>query len=288
MLPNAQTGAANSISAVQQKSLAAAFTTFTEAARSLETSYAHLQAEVAGLRQQLEHANRELMRERELSRNRQALAEIGGMLAHEVRNPLAALELFGGLLSQSPEIQGENRRYLEQMISGLRMIAATVNNVLRLHADTPLDLVPLNLVDVVDATLDFIRPLAEQAGITVDSKRDLGDVRIAADPHALQQVLHNLVLNAIRFMRDGGVISITSRLVADHGKREIELSVSDTGPGIAKEQRTRIFEPGFSTRPGSVGLGLAVCQKIMQQHGGSITLADTERGATFVLRFRLQ
>jgi len=107
-------------------------------------------------------------------------------------------------------------------------------------------------------------------------------VGLRADRHRLEQVLLNLALNAFRFMPDGGWLSIRGD---DRERAGVEIVVEDTGPGISAEDLPRIFQAGFSTRRGSCGLGLAVCQKIIEQHGGTIGVESRpECGAIFRLR----
>ena len=113
-------------------------------------------------------------------------------------------------------------------------------------------------------------------------------VLVAADRHRLEQVLLNLALNAFRFMPDGGLLRIRGEVSSRAGKATAAVEISDTGPGIAAEDRERIFHPGFTTCAGSPGLGLAVCKTIMEQHGGGITVdSGSGHGTTFKLEFPL-
>jgi two-component system sensor histidine kinase HydH len=113
----------------------------------------------------------------------------------------------------------------------------------------------------------------------------LHGITIHADRHRLEQVLLNLALNAFRFMPGGGWLSIRGIDCAAQGAEGVEIVVRDTGPGIVPGDLPRIFEAGFSTRPGSSGLGLAVCRRILEQHGGSISVESRHGyGATFRLR----
>jgi two-component system, sensor histidine kinase FlrB len=286
MLPIREFVTHSAIPVKAEESLAVAFASFNEAAGSLEKSYAQLQREVMRLRAQLEQANRELERERETARRAQALAEVATVLAHEIRNPLASLELFAGLLAESPELGEDNQRIVGHVQAGLRTLAATVNNVLQFHSKPPQDLVPTNLANLVRMTLEFLAPLAMQSGVQLEFDDELGNVCVGADPHSLQQVLLNLAMNAMRFMAGGGELKVAGSMTDVGNGRQAELRISDTGPGIAPESRAHIFEPGFTTRPGSPGLGLPVCKKIMEQHGGTIELVEAAPGATFVLKFR--
>lgn len=215
----------------------------------------------------------------------QALAELSAILAHEVRNPLGSLELFAGLLAEA-KLGPEEQQWVEQVQGGLRSLAATVNNVLQFHSPSQPDFGAVEVSRLMEWVLDFCGPLARQSGVTLSLQKIASGILLGGDRYRLEQVLLNLVLNSIRAMPDGGWIELAGHLSAD-GKR-VELVVADTGPGIPAECLSRIFHPGFSTRPGSPGLGLAVCRMIVEQHEGSITVeSGPERGARFRLCFPL-
>jgi signal transduction histidine kinase len=249
----------------RQRELSRAFASFNQAAGSLERSYGQLQLEVVRLRQQLE------------------------MLAHEIRNPLGSLELFAGLLAESDGCTREERaEWITQLQAGLRTLSATVNNVLQVHNQPGPTFVPCDLGEVLDRAFEFLSPLSRQSGVRMEIDNRLRGIVRAADPHRLQQVLLNLALNALRFTPSGGLIELTGSTRRDHGLVIPEIAVRDTGCGITVEHLQKIFEPGFSTRPGSPGLGLAVCRKIVEQHGGEILVSSVPAaGTTFILRFPL-
>ena len=128
---------------------------------------------------------------------------------------------------------------------------------------------------------DFLLPLAHQARVDFEIVNGVEGVWIEADRHLLEQVLLNLALNALHFMPSGGWLAIRG---VERGE-EIEIEVQDTGAGISADDLTRIFDAGFTTTPGSTGLGLAVCQRILSQHGGTIAAeSKAGQGATFRLR----
>ena len=243
---------------------------------------------------------KKLEREREHLRRQQALVEVSALLAHEIRNPLGSLELFAGLLAEA-NLVGESRRWIEHVQAGLRTLSATVNNVLHLHNAPQPELAPIDVGQLLDWAYGFLLPLAKQARVELQVINGLGGVTIDGDRHRLEQVLLNLALNAFRFMPGGGWLCIrgNERAAADVSENEgsfaadsahgnatqgIEIRVRDTGPGIAAEDLPRIFDAGFSTRPGSSGLGLAVCRRILQQHRGSIAVESRPgQGAIFRL-----
>ena len=267
---------------LDERLLEDAFSAFREVAGSLELSYRKLQDEVERLRRELSKRNRELEETQAKLRREECLAEVSTLLAHEIRNPLASLELFAGLLAESVLV-AEHRDWVEQMQAGLRTLAATVNNVLHFHSIPEGEKTPVNLGDVLDWVRNFLAPLAKQCQIIVSLQNRLGGVQLPADRHRLEQVFLNLVLNSVRAMPDGGWIELAGRQEASG---EIVLTVSDTGPGIPPGELERIFKPGFSRREGSPGLGLAVCRKIVGQHEGTIAADNRSAGgAVFTITF---
>ncbi|MFZ3266617.1 MAG: ATP-binding protein [Terriglobales bacterium] len=223
-------------------------------------------------------AAKQLERDLENIRRQHALVEMSALLAHEIRNPLGSLELFAGLLAES-SLEGESRRWVEHVQAGLRTLSATVNNVLDLHNQPLSERARIDAGDLLGWAYDFLLPLAHQARVEIQVINGLAGVPIHADRHLLEQVLLNLALNAFHFMPGGGWLSLRG---VDRGPSGIEIEVRDSGQGIPKEELPRIFDAGFSTRPGSSGLGLAVCRRILEQHGGEIAVESRPGyGATF-------
>jgi two-component system, sensor histidine kinase FlrB len=208
---------------------------------------------------------------------------LSAILAHEVRNPLGSLELFAGLLAQAG-LEGEPRQWVERVQAGLRGLAATVNNVLQFHSPSRPEFSSVEVEELLEWVLLFCGPLARQSGVTLSLQNRAAGMALRGDRHCLEQVLLNLVLNSIRVMPDGGWIEVGGGPSAEGNS--IELTVADTGPGIPADCLSRIFEPGFSLRAGSPGLGLAVCRKIVEQHSGTIRADSTpQRGTTIRLSF---
>ncbi len=230
---------------------------------------------------------RHFQEEREGLRRRQALAEMSAVLAHEIRNPLGSLELFAGLLAEAG-LAPEPQEWVEHLQAGLRTLAATVNNVLQFHSQPQPGFVPTDLGALLDWLKHFLRPLAQRGQVRMEFSSALDGVWLAADRHRLEQVLLNLALNSFQFMPTGGALRVSGRPGSRAENRGPSLEITDTGPGIAAENLERVFEPGFTTRPGSPGLGLAVCRTVIEQHGGSIRVASSAGlGTTFTLEFPL-
>ena len=220
--------------------------------------------------------------EREASRHMVALAEMATLLAHEIRNPLGSLELFASLLATDAGLTNDSRKWVQHLQAGVRSLAATVNNVLRFHTPGSAPLVVAKLRDILINGVEFVRPLAQQAGVDTVLDETLGEVEIMGDPGGLQQVLLNLAHNALRHTPAGGILRVRASIDSRADKRFTVIEVSDTGSGISPEDLPRIFEAGFSTNRQSTGLGLAVCERIMEQHHGTITATSRlGEGSTF-------
>jgi signal transduction histidine kinase len=258
-----------------------AFASFTEAAAALETSYRQLQIEVGRLRQELERKNHDLEQTRQTLRRKQALAEISAMLAHEIRNPLGSMELLTALLEDS-SLDAKSREWTDQLRAGVRMLSATVNNVLQFYSPSQQELLPVELGETINLAEKFLRPLADQSGVQVQLSHALDGVFVSADKHGLQQVLLNLALNAFRAMPAGGTLTIQGRL--SPAKNRALIDVADAGCGISPQHLISIFEANFTTRKSSPGIGLTVCQEIMARHGGRISVSSrVGEGSTFTL-----
>lgn len=227
-----------------------------------------------------------LAEEREAARRAHALAEIATVLAHEIRNPLASMELFTGLLGGVTEGMPEAEQWVVHLQAGLRSLSATVNNVLQFHTQSRGEFLPVDIERLLRETADFLRPLAQQRGLSVQVVNLLEKPTVAADAHRLQQVFFNLALNAFQSMSEGGGLRILVRAGAKCG--ELLINFEDQGRGIEAAVVEKIFEPGYTTKAGSPGLGLSVCRKTIEQHGGRIEAKSwPARGTTFSIFLRV-
>ncbi len=197
-------------------------------------------------------------------------------LAHEMRNPLASLELFTELLEADPSRAAE---VLTQLRAGLRGLNATVSNVLRFYQGGSARLQPLTLGRVIAEAIEFARPLVDRAGLDLRLRGASLPAQAMADGEALQQLVLNLLGNAVRHTRAPGAVFVS---LAKHGNR-LRVTIRDTGEGIAPEHLPHIFRPGWSGA-GSTGLGLAVAQRIAREHGSVLRVESKPgEGAAFTL-----
>lgn len=241
--------------------------------------------------------------EKRLRRNAQ-LALIGKMaagLAHEIRNPLAAIEGFGYLLIQDMAPSDPRRKFAQNILAAVKDLDETVTSTLVLARAPQLTvrrIAPIRLLEEVKELVDHeivtkgfddieTRVEADPAG---DAFRQAdGSVRvpdIAVDHHQVKRALLNLAKNALDAMPEGGRLTFrTSRPPTDRAEKPmLRLSVMDTGSGLAQEIRDTIFEPFETTKEDGIGLGLAIVKRVVELHGGKISAESSPgRGTAFHL-----
>jgi two-component system sensor histidine kinase FlrB len=228
-------------------------------------------------------ANKLAEQEREAARRATALAEISTILAHEIRNPLASLELFAGLIEQD---LGQSSQWVSHLRAGIRTLSGTVNNVLSLNGERKAQLVPVNLAACVQSGVAFVQPIAEQAGLLLSFSAEQDTPSIQGNEDAVHQIILNIVCNAIRHTPAGGTVLVSTRRVTGNGTAFALVEIADTGSGIAENVIEHIFDAGFSATGETPGLGLAVCRRLMRQHSGEIrVVSHMQQGSTFQLEF---
>lgn len=252
----------------------------------LQTSHERLQSEVVRLRRELNSANAQVQRSRRLS----ALGEMAAGIAHEIRNPLAAIQLYAGMaaddlqddVTMSREAALDNVR---KIASAVRGMSAIVNDVLSFSRGTDPHRSMIDASQVLDRVIAANAPGIDQAQVNV-VRKDLANppLDVFADPGLLQQALLNLVRNAVDAMAQQEMPRVLT-LDVKRDEIGIVLSVSDTGPGVDDDCLDRIFNPFFTTRSTGTGLGLAIVHRIADAHGGSIAVhrETTRGGAVFTL-----
>jgi two-component system sensor histidine kinase PilS (NtrC family) len=214
------------------------------------------------------------------------LADLGTLaagLAHEVRNPLAAISGCVELLRGVQGLPAQDQRVLEIVLRETGRLDGLLTRFLEFTRPPRPQRVPTDLAALLGETLDVFAGDPVAAGLQVD--RALSTARVACDPDQVRQVAWNLLANAAQAIQESGGrgrIRVSCELTADGGG---SVMVEDDGPGIAPGELTRIFTPFFSTKPKGTGLGLAVVQRIVDGHGGSVSVASKPgQGARFTVR----
>ncbi len=217
-----------------------------------------------------------------------ALGEMAAGLAHEIRNPLGAIKGAAQFLDpkQLPREEGE---FVEVIVEEVNRLNGVVSAFLDYARPLKQTFGPTDLQEVVTRTL---RLIVNDVPRTVTIKEELAGSlpRVDADAEQLKQVLINLVQNSIQAMGDkpGEILIRTSkpeRFGDFRAPEQIELQVTDNGPGIPSDQQLNIFVPFFTTKQKGTGLGLAICQRIVKNHGGTISVQSrVGEGSTFTIR----
>jgi signal transduction histidine kinase len=239
-----------------------------ETAVKLSETYAQLQASM----EQARRADR-------LS----ALGELSAGLAHEIRNPLGALEGAVQILQRS-ELPSETRQEFAEMAGKeIGRLKSLLTHFLDFARPQP----PQRMLTEPTTLLNSIARLAAETAKLADVEISVEvqeTAPVAIDLEQIRQVLLNLVLNAVQAMDEGGQIVLRSHKEGG----SIILEVVDQGPGIPPENIERIFDPFFTTRPAGTGLGLSIAYQIVHGHGGEIVVRNNaDRGATFVVTLPL-
>jgi signal transduction histidine kinase len=222
---------------------------------------------------------------REELRRTENLASLGRLLAgvaHEVRNPLAAMRSTVQLWQRLPD-RARTPESMDAVVKSVDRLNDLVSRLLYFARSGHDARRPVDLNALVRDVLELTRAQADGQKVTVGAELDPKLPTLAGSAQALQQVVLNLTANALQAMPAGGRLECLTRWLPAQG--QAELRVRDTGPGVPAEARARLFEPFFTTRPEGTGLGLALCREIVRQHGGSIELAEgSGPGAEFVVR----
>lgn len=198
------------------------------------------------------------------------MGKIAANMAHEIRNPLEAIsgavELMGG--EASPE---ETAEYLGIIREEIRNLDGFLGEFLEFAKTQPHESAPTDLNELLRETLLLLNPLAKKRGVAVELALAPEALICRADGNRLKRVFLNVVLNGIEACGAGGTVRIESR----RRDGRCVVAVRDDGPGISGEILSRVFEPYFTTKEGGSGIGLSLSKSIVEQHGGSISIAGS-------------
>ena len=239
---------------------------------------AHGPAEIVALAAALRDTQASILSEREKRRQAERLALLGQMaasLAHEVRNPVAAIRLHAQLLERA--LSPADRASAEMIVAESGRIESLVAQWLGYAKPGSLAVAPVDMVALAGETARALEARATHARVTVRVEADADAVPVSGDAERLRQVLGNLVLNAIQSMPQGGTVAV--RVAADG------VEIADEGHGFSQSALDHFGEPFHSEREGGMGLGLAVSKEIVEAHGGLLE-AESRDGAGAVVRIR--
>jgi len=211
-------------------------------------------------------------------------------VAHEVRNPISAIELNAEMLQEI--VRGHPGSDMEEaggLVGAIReqvnALDALTEEYLAFARFPRPNFEEDSVNDMVASVAEFVRPVATRQGISVKVETDPSVPAMVIDRTLLRQAVLNLVKNGIESLSQGGVLTVATRRLP----AAVEIAVSDTGPGITPNIAARLFEPFFTTKPQGTGLGLSITRQIVEEHGGEIRWSNAaDGGATFTIRLALK
>lgn len=224
-----------------------------------------------------------------------AAGQIAMGLAHEIRNPLGAIR--GAVQLMRRELGDDARlgEYTDVLLKEVDRVNRIIEMLLDIGRPVTLRAVPLNVHQLLERVALLAEEMAGERGVQILRRYDPSLPPIMADEDRILQVFHNLVRNAIEAMEGGGRLTLVTRLSMDplftkvdlgHGQRSMaEIQVIDDGQGIPKSVRARLFTPFFTTKDKGLGLGLALCHRIVEEHRGAIQVASEPGKGTTVSCF---
>jgi signal transduction histidine kinase len=250
-----------------------------------------LEEEVLRTGRELARLHREVERLRERTRRESdEREELLGVVAHELRTPATVITGYARLLLSEKvgPLTDEQRRFLDETVRACRrlneFLATLLDSARPPGADWPLEVREAALAPSLDGVAASLKPLLDDKSVRVEVRVDPRAAAARFDPVRLDQVLVNLLSNALRHAPPGSAIEIETQPVACGGLDFVEIAVSDAGPGVPAEERERIFLPyvraGGGQGADGLGLGLSICRRIVEAHGGAIRVEPRRGGGS--------
>lgn len=229
-------------------------------------------------RQRLEESQRMLEKQMFQAEKLTSLSILSAGISHEIGNPLAAIKTVAQAMEEELNLTGNQKRFSERIITEVNRLSSFLKTFSVFARSTDKHITLINPVKAIRDVLFWLEKKASNQGISIDYRDNGAMPMIKADPQQIQQVLINLIINAMDATPKGGKITI----LTESDGTGIKIKVADTGKGIPSEIIGNIFDPFFTTKPTGTGLGLSIAHKIVQDHGGEINVLSEEgKGTTF-------
>jgi len=223
---------------------------------------------------ELERAHHEVLLTEKLA----ALGHLSAGMAHEIRNPLNSISLFGQVMRAGLKNDPEMQSYSDKIVSEVERIDAILVKLLSTSKRSPFKLSTVQICDVIEKSLQTFHGQMQVQGVILRKQLSQKTPSILADVDELGLIFSNLFSNALFEMRQGGTLSVS--LV--HDNKEVLVTVSDTGGGIPEEHLHDIFDPFFTTKKRGTGFGLSVVLRIVKTYSGRIDVkSEAGHGTTF-------
>jgi signal transduction histidine kinase len=241
------------------------------------------------LTENLRRVRNEMMlaqRELEIKKKLAVAGEISAQLAHEIRNPLAAISGSVQVLKDELGLKKEQRDLMDIIVDESKRVSHSIEQFLNLASTGPKIFSTINLTNILKETLTLLQSSGEMDGnLKIKGNYNSNDIQYYGNRNQFKQLFWNIIRNALKAMPGGGALSIDFDRIK---RNEIQLRFADTGIGMAEEKRERIFEPFYSAFENGQGLGMAVVRKIVDDYKGKIKVAsEPDKGTEIIITLPL-
>jgi signal transduction histidine kinase len=249
--------------------------------RSMGGYFRELMSDVTDTRSRLERSRLRLAAAEKLA----AVGKLAATVAHEIRNPLTAMNMWLFAVQQQVQGDAELERKLDIISEEMTRLEEIIRSFLEFSRPMELQCRPTDVDCVVQQTLELFEPRLKERNIRVARSATGAMPAILADADKLKQVFINVIGNALDAMDNGGEIRVDMAVENDAiGRRMVVVRFHDTGPGMPKDVQARVFDPFFTTKEDGTGLGLCIAAQVIARHEGSLVLeSSTENGTTFAV-----
>ncbi len=228
---------------------------------------------------EIEALKEEVERERHLA----ALGRLAAGVAHEVRNPLSSLKGFAQFLKSKFNPGSKEERYSDIMIEEVERLDRVVQELLDFAKPVIAERKASDVNSIVDDALSLVAEDAAFRHVEIISDLGEGLPEVMVDAQQLRQVLLNVLLNGIEAMRDGGRLTVRTRMRSGESP-PVAIEVSDTGVGMSEDEMDKLFEPFYTTKPEGTGLGLTIVSRLIEQNRGRLSVQSARgEGTTFMI-----
>jgi signal transduction histidine kinase len=210
------------------------------------------------------------------------LGEMAAVLAHEIRNPLGSIRGTAEILKDDYRPGDPKHEFIEIQIRETERLNRVVEDFLRMARPQPSEMTSCSLVEELETVVTLVSRDALKRGVSILFDPFTGESGIHANGEKLRQAFLNIVINALQATPSGGNVTIAINRI----ESGLEISFIDSGSGIDADSLSKIFDPFFTTKPDGTGLGLAITKKIIESHGGVLTV-ESEAGKGTIVSVRL-
>jgi signal transduction histidine kinase len=213
-----------------------------------------------------------------------ALGEMSASVAHELKNPLVSIGGFARRLDRSVALEEPEKRYAQTIVEEVSRLERILNDLLSYTRDEPMPFKDCDIRPILEESLSMVPGISDTGDLRIIREYGEEIPRVMGDPHQLKQAFYSLVTNALDAMKEKGTLSLRISTFLINGAPFVRVEVEDTGSGIDPEKLHHIFNPFYTTKEASLGLGLPIVHKIVTSHQGKIEVENHPgEGINFII-----